>query len=234
MSEPEERMPLRVRGADLLQRGVSLVTGAGRDLRRIDVPCGVLGLGAPPCMVHLRLVRSAHDWVLYGVTQPGRPVDVARWLSPLSPAQVRIDPGLSPRGLRLLFEEPPGLWAGLLGLLPVRFMDLHPAGVASLFVDWDAEVDRFLQGVEGGRVRPAWRGLEEGVLTARQREAMSLAVALGYYEVPHAVDLRLLARRMGSSLGATSELLRRGESAVIHSYFDGLAASRWAGSDEVN
>jgi hypothetical protein len=50
---------------------------------------------------------------------------------------------------------------------------------------------------------------------------------MGYYDIPHNLDLRTLAATMGISLGSVSELLRRGESAVIMNYVDSLASAPW-------
>lgn len=207
-----------------------LVLGGG-DRKRIDLPCETLGFLAPPCTLHLRFVRTGPEWMLVAQAPPGRPTDVAKWLAPYRPALTRVEPGLAPKSLRAIFEELPAAWSRLLSTLSVTHIDLRPEGAASVFVD-GGDVDRFVDGLEeldGVRVRGAEVGQPHDVLTPRQREAMSLAVALGYYEVPHRIDMRGLAKRMGLSLGAVSELLRRGQSVIVHSFFDSLSAERWRG-----
>src|SRR6185369_14839445 len=70
------------------------------------------------------------------------------------------------------------------------------------------------------RCRPVLDGGMEAPLSRRQFEALSSAVALGYYEIPHRLDLRDLAARTGISLGSVSELLRRAEGLVLTRYVD--------------
>jgi hypothetical protein len=43
---------------------------------------------------------------------------------------------------------------------------------------------------------------------------------MGYYEIPHRIDLRALAKATGVSLGSVSELLRRAEGAILTHYVD--------------
>ncbi len=119
----------------------------------------------------------------------------------------------------------------MLSEVDVRFLELTPEGSASLFVqDSPEHLDRLMAGMPSlpGRVRhrPTHSG-HDIHLTPRQLEVLSLAVALGYYETPHGINLRELASHVGISVGAVSELLRRGESIIIKQYVDRLAASRW-------
>jgi hypothetical protein len=51
--------------------------------------------------------------------------------------------------------------------------------------------------------------------TARQREALRAAVALGYYDVPRAASVADVARELGCAPSTAGELLRRAESAVV-------------------
>jgi predicted DNA binding protein len=57
-------------------------------------------------------------------------------------------------------------------------------------------------------------------ISRRQFEALSTAVAMGYYEIPHRIDLRALAKTTGVSLGSISELLRRAEATILTHYVD--------------
>ena len=64
-------------------------------------------------------------------------------------------------------------------------------------------------------VRPSalpGRGLE---LTPLQERALRTAVDMGYYELPHRVGLKDLARRLGLPVSTVAYNLRRAESAVI-------------------
>jgi predicted DNA binding protein len=59
------------------------------------------------------------------------------------------------------------------------------------------------------RIRGTLPG-DEGSLTARQRELLSLAWNLGYFDVPAKVGLRKIAELSGLSRNAVSQHLRRG------------------------
>lgn len=52
-------------------------------------------------------------------------------------------------------------------------------------------------------------------LTERQREAVSVAVDLGYYDVPRTAGVRDVAERLDCAASTASDLLRRAEAAVM-------------------
>ena len=54
-----------------------------------------------------------------------------------------------------------------------------------------------------------------GRLTERQRAALSLATAAGYYRIPRHVRTEDLARRMGISRPGFEKLLRRAEGLIL-------------------
>lgn len=54
-----------------------------------------------------------------------------------------------------------------------------------------------------------------GVLTDRQREAVSVALECGYYDVPRKAPLAAVADSLGIAQGSASVLLRRAERAVF-------------------
>ncbi len=60
-------------------------------------------------------------------------------------------------------------------------------------------------------------GPGENVLTPRQREVLSIAADLGYFEIPRRVRLAELAKRVGVSDTAVAALLRRAEKRVLGS-----------------
>ncbi|MFA5944017.1 MAG: helix-turn-helix domain-containing protein, partial [Candidatus Thermoplasmatota archaeon] len=70
------------------------------------------------------------------------------------------------------------------------------------------------------RCRPVLGGVGTMAISRRQFEALSTAVAMGYYEIPHRIDLRALAKTTGVSLGSISELLRRAEATILTHYVD--------------
>jgi len=206
--------------------------GAAAVACRIDAPCERFGLSEPPCPLDLKLLRAGTGWMLYAQTPPARPKEVAAWLEDYRPNEVWIGPGLAPKGLRAEFDRIPDAWRTIHEAVRVRYMQARPEGSASLFVhDHPDRVGRFVEaeckGRDGVRLRPVYADLDDLPLTPRQRDALALAVALGYYDVPRCINLRDLAGRMGMSIGAASELLRRGERLIVSGYFDRWTAARW-------
>lgn len=199
--------------------------------RRVDFPCSLLGFTPPPCNVQLTFLPLADHWILVGLSAPGRPAQLARWLQPHTRGEINVDPGLSPKILRARFETLPAPWARMLADVFVIFLELTPEGTASVFIEDSQErVDLFVASlqvddkVSQRDVLPANESIE---LTARQLEVLALAVALGYYETPHKLNLREIAEKLKISVGGLSELLRRGESLIITHYIDSLSRSRW-------
>lgn len=200
--------------------------------RRIDVTGTTLGFTAPPCPIHMKFFELPSGWTMVGLTAPGKPSIAARWLESFSPTSITIAPGLSPKVLRATFDVLPAPWQRLFSSVVVHYLELTPDGSASLFVeDAPEKVHRFLAGLHltqpEARSRPSHVGPLRVKLTARQLEILSLAVALGYYEVPHKLNLRSLASKVGLSVGAVSELLRRGEALIVTSYIDALSEAEW-------
>lgn len=201
--------------------------------RRVDLPCSMVGFSPPPCNVHLTFLPVGDRWTLVALSAPGKPAQVARWLQQYSPSAINLAPGLAPKLLRAHFDALPGQWGDVLAAVLVIFIELTPEGSASIFIeDSEARVERFVDSVQVDvqvRQRVTQSGTERVKLTARQLEVLALAVALGYYETPHKLNLRLLAEKLGISVAAVSELLRRGESLIITNYVDSLSKSQWDG-----
>jgi hypothetical protein len=207
-----------------------VVTGSA-DLR-VDLPCAMAGFSPPPCHVHLKFVSIGGRKALLALTDPGKPAAVQRWLDQYGPATVHVAPGLTPKFLQAEFVKLPDAWARLLSAVHVRHLELSPDGTASLFIEGPIDqIERFVKAIKLGRPvarsRRTVPGSDRVKLTHRQLEALSNAVALGYFEIPHKLDLRALAEKMGMSHGALSELLRRAEALVITGYIDSLTESRW-------
>jgi len=181
--------------------------------------------------VHLKFLPGK-SWTLLAVSAPGTPPLVAEWLEPYGPRSIQIAPGLTPKVLRAQFGTLPEAWAKVHDAVAVQSIELNPDGSASMFVqDSLARIQRFVAKVPGSRMGVRSRKTQSGPgrarLTARQLEALSLAVALGYFETPHRVSLRDLARRMGLSVGSVSQLIRRAQASVVTSYMDTLSAAQW-------
>lgn len=216
-------------------RGLSTTAADERGMitaRRLDLPSAMAGFAAPPCAIQLKFLPLGTRWALLALTPPGMPVLVARWLQPYRPVAINIAPGLSPKILRAHFEELPTPWQQMLNAVTVHYVELTPEGSASIFVqDSKEKIEKFLQSIPENvthvRERKTQASVERVKLTARQLEVLALAVALGYYETPHKLNLRSLADKLHLSVGAVSELLRRGESLIITNYVDSLSESNW-------
>lgn len=66
-----------------------------------------------------------------------------------------------------------------------------------------------------------WRAPLAGRLTDRQREAVDVALALGYYAVPREASLESVAEALDCAPGTASTLLRRAERAVMDAAVEG-------------
>lgn len=59
-----------------------------------------------------------------------------------------------------------------------------------------------------------------GALSPRQREAIEVALALGYYDLPRDVVIEDIAAELGCTMETAAEHLRKAEATVISSLFD--------------
>ena len=62
-------------------------------------------------------------------------------------------------------------------------------------------------------------GLAETSLSARQREAVEAAIAVGYYDIPRKGDYGAIAAKMGCAPSTAAEHLRKAESKVLRAAF---------------
>ena len=205
-------------------RGVTTV-------HRIDVPCESTGFTPPPFDVHLKFLppAAAEGWTLVAHAAAGRPDALALWLRPHPGIeQVMTAPGIAPKVLRARTRALPSAWAHMAAHVRVHHLDLAPDGTASWFIEGDrariALLAGQLQASLGGRADVRCRAVQGAAdgpaVSRRQFEALASAVSMGYYEIPHHIDLRTLASRTSISLGSVSELLRRAERAIITHYVD--------------
>jgi hypothetical protein len=198
--------------------------------QRIDLNCGIVGFTPPPVHAHLKFMSVRGHWTMLALVAPGRPAALAEWVETFRPTAMRIAPGLAPRVLRADFDPLPAPWQRLVTAVRVHHVELTTDGMASLFVEGPVpRIERFVAGLREGKRAVASRrtlvGPERVHISARQLEAISMAVTLGYYEIPHRLDLRALAKRMGISHASVAELLRRGEGLIINNYIDSLSAA---------
>lgn len=199
--------------------------------RRVDLRCELIGFAAPPHIVRIKFLPVANGWTLVSLSPAGAAPAVARWLESMGPTSIRVAGGIAPKVMSAHFERLPGYCDELVTRMQLRALVLTPDGTASLFLAGPPhKVDRFVAhqqladaNVRARDIRPAPEALE---LTRRQVKVLSLAVALGYYEVPHKLTLRDLGEKLGLSAGTVAGTLRGAEGAVISAYIDAVAEER--------
>lgn len=195
--------------------------------RRVETTVEAVGFPRPPCEVHLTFAKSQGRWLWDADWPPCEGSAPLRWVESLGPAVVRVTDAIAPHGLQAEFRHCADAWT-LLDTVAVETIHLFPTGRASVFVsDSPQRIDGFLTALRSrdadAVARPRLDGRRDDPLTARQREVLGLAVALGYYDVPRRITLRGLAARLDIGCGTISELLRRAERSVIHAAADETA-----------
>lgn len=198
-------------------------------VHRIDLPCEATGFSTPPFDVQLKFLPGVGEsqWTLLGTAAPGKVDALARWLLPQPGIEsVAVAEGIAPKLLRAQVSALPAVWATMAQCVRVLHLDLAAHGHAAWFVEGPRDrLVTLVQQLQGARLRAVKNPGVGPRISRRQQEALSTAVALGYYEIPHRLDLRELAKRQGISLGALSELLRRAEAALLTDFIDsGLLA----------
>lgn len=200
-------------------------------VHRIDLPCEKAGFSTPPFDVHIKFLPTGDGWTLLAHAAAGKPDRLASWLRTHAGIDhVRVPPGIAPKMLRAMATALPSAWAKVASYAKVHHLDLGPDGSASWYVEGPREQVHALVEELGltaqpnlgsdVRCRPVQGADVVASLSRRQFETLSSAVALGYYDIPHRIDLRELAARAGISLGSVSELLRRAEASVLTQYVD--------------
>lgn len=204
----------------------------GATTHRIDLTCEKTGFSVPPWDVRLKFLPAPDGWTLLAHGAAGRMEGVARWLRPHPGIEeVCVASGIAPKVLRAKARRLPAAWETVAKHAKVHHLGLAPDGHASWFIEglrhriWalvellEATPEPPLAPHEV-RCRPVHAGRSDAPISRRQFETLAAAVALGYYEIPHRIDLRTLATKGGVSLGCVSELLRRAEGAVLTHYVD--------------
>lgn len=211
-------------------------------MKRLDLDAKSLGFNpGPGCRVNMKFLEAAGRWAVFMLFDPGKMEQVKDWINGFAADRVGVGSGVYPRVLRAEFHRLPSHWDWLEGGLSVVSVTLSPEGRATLIVDgYKDQIDDHVAALSD-RVRDRDAGHPrliqfplrppETVLTSRQKEILHLAVSLGYYDVPHRVGLRDLAKRLGRSLGTVSELLRRAECAVISQAVSDSLLREWEGAE---
>lgn len=97
---------------------------------------------------------------------------------------------------------------------------MDPCGATTLWGQEAAEdtVAKIL--IDAGSNLRLRTAIEQPTVSHSQKQAVELAVHLGYYDVPRRINLRALAAHMGVTHGNVSELLRRAEQQIITGHCD--------------
>jgi hypothetical protein len=202
-----------------------------RTARRIDLPCKGIGMVAPAMPLHLKVMPAQGHWAIAMLVPSGQTDAAARWLARQVRAKIYDPLSRTARLLRAEADTLPPLWHLLFAKSGVERVDLSPSGTAALFLTAsNSEVSAFVQAL-GPLTPPAHARLDlsrPARLTNRQLEVLSAAIAMGYYDIPHGIDLRMLSEKLGTSLGTTAEVLRRAEAVVLQSHVDRLSAQVWS------
>lgn len=196
---------------------------------RLSLSCATLGLPEPPRVLHLRFLSWARGWSMAVWTPEPAPLDEVRaWAAKLGADHARG----GRNGERAHWFEDVQVPPPLLGLLTefrIQRLTVEPGGQAKVSLEGDHRAiesllaqAQFERAGSAAEVVPSAPG-GDGLLTARQVEALEYAAAAGYYRIPRPTTLRELGQQMGVTSAALSELLRRAEAAVILSYLAGQA-----------
>lgn len=230
-----------------VQVSQTYLKGTAVSVHRIDLPCDQTGFATPPFDVHIKFLPSPANggaWTLLAHAAAGKPDLLSRWLVQHPGIdQVRVAPGLAPKLLRASASALPAAWAAVASYASVHHLDLGADGRAAWFIEGARDqilaLVQHLRQVQGQprpkgaevRCRPVLGDSRAVPISRRQFEALSTAVAMGYYEIPHRIDLRTLAAETGVSLGSVSELLRRAEAVILTHYVDSSLMG-WPVADE--
>jgi len=187
----------------------------GPTLHRIDLPCTLLGLAAPPASADLKLTRSGAGWTVLQPCAADQVETFTRWLHGMGAADVQRSPPNQPMALRARFHQLPPLLQRTLGACRVEHLVVSPVGTASFIVRADAaDASRVAALLEAGSAAEA----PIPVLTHRQAELLQYCVTRGYYSIPRRASLRVLSGELGISTTSLSLALRRAEAKIVLSY----------------
>lgn len=219
---PRVRASRRTIGADLSNDTTQKQI---RVTRRLDLPCESIGFARPPCRLDLMFLKGIGKWTLLVHGASERMFEVDRWLRCYGPTDVVVGSGCTPTVLRAEFAEAVGGWADILQTVKVRFLQIAPTGLASLFYeDDDIGIPLLRHVMRRGSIevhdRPSFGGRDASRLTLSQYEVLSLAVGLGYYDAAPRADQREIAVQLGISAAQVSELLDRGVANIVKSHVD--------------
>lgn len=188
----------------------------------VEVSPESLGLERPASAVEMRLLSAGRTWSAYLRSMPADRDETAAWIARYAPMRLENQSG---RVLRADFAQLPAAWGPLVETIRLQQITLRPEGPAKVVVRGRREdVQTFVNRVKDTgspcvrHVAPS--APARGLLTEPQLEALRTADEIGYYRIPRPVNLRMVAKRLGSSAASLSERLRRAEAKVIRHYLE--------------
>lgn len=198
---------------------------------RFDLPCEALGFTSPAMPINLKFLGPSalgplSPWTAILYVAAGQAAQAVAWMRSQAAGDATIAPGLAPRTVRYAMPALPPAWERWLTAARILQVDLASHGLATVYVQGStAELatlaGRLTSNPSAMRQRVSGtKPLESVAITPRQLEALCNAVTMGYYDVPHRVDLRHLGRSMDLSVSAVSQLLRRAQGEVIRAFVD--------------
>jgi hypothetical protein len=198
----------------------------------LEIPCKAVGFSPPPVATSVRFLRGRGRPALLFKMEGPMIGPFSTWLTTYGPVETRHAGGKEARTVLAIFNRLPRPWLKLIETFAIRSLILRSDGLAVLKVEAGrGSIREFLarSGVDPkSAVTSAVSRQHEPrpLLSEKQRKALAAAVADGYYDIPRRIDLRSLARKLGTSIAALSEILRRAEARLIARYFDGFAVAR--------
>ncbi|HUR69413.1 MAG TPA: helix-turn-helix domain-containing protein [Candidatus Thermoplasmatota archaeon] len=176
-------------------------------------------------------MRASTHWTLFlQSTPPGPIARAAVWLEQYRP--LRLEFGTA-HVMRADFDPLPADWLVHFRDVRVDMLQLTPDGKALVSITGTRpEVSAFAMRLEAAGHAAEVREVaptipQPPLLTPSQDEAIRVAVASGYYDIPRRLNLQQLAQKLGITSASLSERLRRAEGRIIRRYTAGSASTPW-------
>ncbi|MHB8603816.1 MAG: helix-turn-helix domain-containing protein [Thermoplasmatota archaeon] len=170
--------------------------------------------------MRLKFLRVHQRCVIYARAEPSALNDVAAWMAEWAGSKPQVAPGATATVMRVVTDHFPAPFDRVFTRARVGDVFIAFSGRATLVLSGAREdIIQFAQtsrrdasvlvkSVASVRAPPS-------LLTASQERLLQIAVDAGYYSIPRTLNLRALARLVGRSPSAVSELLRNAEARLL-------------------
>lgn len=186
---------------------------------RVALRCEAFGLSPPPVRARVEVAHRQGLWRL-SLEPEGDLAPLVAWVETVQPSQIIV--GRDRRVSAYVQSLAPAL--ALLAQDGIHEAILEPSGEVTIEARGRREDLRdLLTQMEGaaGRLDVQHVGPPPPLprlLTQGQHEAICAAVEAGYYKIPRALNLNMLAGHVGVSPASLSERLRRAEARLVQDY----------------